>query len=220
MSRSPPPAILGALSHSSLWRMLRFHPPREWTAPRYPRVSPAPSCPFARACVVRLLLPHQPDNLLLFESGTLRICDFGCARRIRITRRDEGQGGGAVEEEELLTDSVGTYTFHSPESLNGDGEAYSGRAADAWAAACTLYCWTFGHLPFHDDALEPLFAKIRGEEVQVGRAVSPELASLLKGMLRKDPSTRIGLRDALQHPWMEGVPEPPPPAGYKPPDAT
>lgn len=169
-----------------------------------------------------LICCGQPDNLLVFENGTLRICDFGCARRVRITRqaafRDAGgREGGEKEEEEGLTNSVGTYTFHSPESLSGDGRPYSGRAADAWAAACTLYCWTFGHLPFHDDALEPLFAKIRNEELQVGRAVSAELASLLRGMLRKNPAKRIRLRDALEHPWMHGVPDPPPPAGFKPP---
>lgn len=121
-----------------------------------------------------------------------------------------------MEEEEGLTDSIGTYTFHSPESVSGDGRAFSGRAADAWAAACTLYCWTFGHLPFEDDALEPLFAKIRGEELQVGRAVSPELASLLQGMLRKDPTKRIGLDAVHEHPWMRGVPDPAPPAGFRP----
>lgn len=159
----------------------------------------------------------QPDNLLLFENGTLRICDFGCARRVQITSRDPGAGGqGREEEEEGLTNSVGTYTFHSPESLTGDGASYSGRQADAWAAACTLYCWTFGCLPFHDESLEQLFGKIKTEEVDVGQAVSPELASLLKGMLRKDPTQRIGLQTVLEHPWMQGVSAPPPPAGFDP----
>lgn len=120
------------------------------------------------------------------------------------------------EEEEGLTDSVGTYTFHCPESVAGDGKAYSGRAADAWAAACTLYCWTFACLPFHDPSLELVFEKIKGQELDVGRAVSPELASLLRGMLCKDPLRRVGLEAALEHPWMQGVPDPPPPAGFVP----
>lgn len=127
------------------------------------------------------------------------------------------EDGREEQEEEGITDSVGTYMFHSPESLSGDGAPYSGRAADAWAAACTLYCWIFGEFPFYDDALEPLFAKIREEEVQVGSAVSPALASLVRGMLEKDPSQRIGLRATLEHPWMDGVPDPPAPAGFKPP---
>lgn len=167
----------------------------------------------------------KPDNLLLYENGTLRICDFGCARRVSAASRSEGWDPSSpsvaatstqAEEEELLTDSVGTYMFHSPESVSGDGAPYSGRAADAWAAACTLYGWTFGHLPFYDEGLEQLFAKIREEEVEVGRAVSAELASLLRGMLAKDPSRRIGLRAALEHPWMEGVPDRPKPAGFCP----
>lgn len=165
---------------------------------------------------------NQPDNLLIFENGTLRICDFGCAKRVKITRRPARDGDGpgqpedVHEEEEGLTSSVGTYTFHCPESVRGDGIPYSGRAADAWAAACTLYCWTFGCLPFYDDSLEKLFEKIRGTDLEVGNAISPELGDLLRGMLKKDPSQRIGLQAALEHTWMHGVPDPPPPAGFKP----
>ncbi|CAM9530007.1 unnamed protein product [Ectocarpus sp. 8 AP-2014] len=35
-------------------------------------------------------------------------------------------------------------------------------------------------------------------------------------MLCKDPLQRIGLQAALEHPWMRGVPDPPPPAGFIP----
>ena len=166
----------------------------------------------------------QPDNLLIFENGSLRICDFGSARFVKISRRPvntddsvRGEGCGyAEEDEEGLTNSVGTYTFHCPESVRGDGAPYSGRAADAWAAACTLYCWIFGWLPFHAESLEKLFDKIKREEVDVGEAISPELASLLKGMLHKNPAQRIGLQAVLDHPWMRSVPDPPPPAGFDP----
>eukprot|EP00904_Undaria_pinnatifida_P007570 jgi/Undpi1/3943/HiC_scaffold_16.g07311.m1 len=166
----------------------------------------------------------KPDNLLIFENGSLRICDFGSARFVKISRRpvntdDSGRGEGcgyAEEDEEGLTNSVGTYTFHCPESVRGDGAPYSGRAADAWAAACTLYCWIFGWLPFHAESLEKLFDKIKREEVDVGEAISPELASLLKGMLHKNPVQRIGLQAVLDHPWMRSVPDPPPPAGFDP----
>lgn len=184
---------------------------------------------------------QQPDNLLLFENGTLRICDFGCARFVKVndpstvrranTDPNVGTSGGKrsreiaeieefqndkgkEDEEEGLINSVGTYTFHSPESVSGNGMPYSGRAADAWAAACTLYCWTFGCLPFRGESLEKLFEKIKGEELDVGRAVSPELASLLKGMLTKDPLQRVDLQAALEHSWMRDVSAPPPPAGF------
>lgn len=127
--------------------------------------------------------------------------------------------GEDVKEEEGLTNSVGTYAFHSPESVTGDGAPYSGRAADAWAAACTLYCWTFGCLPFHDDSLEQLFEKIKVEKLDFGQVISPDLADLLKGLLEKDPARRMGLQAVLEHPWMRDVPDPPPPAGFKSNDA-
>ncbi|CAM9535179.1 unnamed protein product [Hapterophycus canaliculatus] len=181
----------------------------------------------------------KPDNLLIFENGTLRICDFGCARFVKPAGRQPSCGTDAEASDAMkpheegperqpqqssqrgaqegsLTDSVGTYTFHSPEMIAGDGRPYSGKAADAWAAACTLYCWIFGCLPFHDQSLERVFEKIKEQELDVGQAVSPELASLLQGMLCKDPRGRVGLQAALEHPWMRGVPDPPPPAGFVP----
>lgn len=119
------------------------------------------------------------------------------------------------DEEKSLTNSTGIYTFHCPESARGDVAPYPGRAADAWAAACILYCWTFGCLPFYDDSLERLFEKIRGSDVDVGKAILPELADSSSGMLTKHPARRIGLEAAIKHAWMLGVPDPPPPAGSK-----
>lgn len=64
--------------------------------------------------------------------------------------------------------------------------------------------------------MEHLFEKIRKADVEVGDAVSPELADLLKGMLRKDAGQRIRLEHVMDHAWMRDCPSPPPPAGYNP----
>lgn len=163
------------------------------------------------------MIGQQPSSVHGKDAGTTATSVITEPHQEGQQPAPQGHKQAEVEEdEEGLTDSVGTYTFHSPESVTGDGKPYSGRAADAWAAACTLYCWTFGCLPFHDLSLERIFEKIKRQEVDVGKAVSPELASLLQGMLCKDPLRRIGLQAALEHPWMRGVPDPPPPAGFVP----
>ncbi|CAN0106667.1 unnamed protein product [Discosporangium mesarthrocarpum] len=193
----------------------------------------------------------KPENLLLFENGTLRICDFGCSRRLVPRKTCEnaavsgdsgggGTGGGGEgdrgrsrsnkpigkdkgkddeEEEEEdrwegLTDSAGTLAFHSPECVSGDGRPHSGTQADAWAAAATLYCWVFGHLPFSAPSPEPMFERIRAGGPELGDAISPELADLISRMLQGDPRRRLGLRGARAHAWLRDVPDPPPPAGF------
>ncbi|CAM9202068.1 unnamed protein product [Choristocarpus tenellus] len=148
----------------------------------------------------------KPENLLIFENGTLRICDFGCAQYLNPPGANIEQG---------LTDSAGTLAFHSPEAVAGNGEPYSGIKADTWAAAVTLYCWIFGDLPFNDPSPEPMFEQIRAGEPDLGEVVTSELKALLSGMFRKDRAQRLDLRQTLEHPWMEGVPDPPPAAGFK-----
>jgi serine/threonine protein kinase len=80
----------------------------------------------------------KPDNLLMYENGTLRIADFGCAVQFP---------PGTVRTEGLLRDtSSGTYTFYAPECVTG--EPFCAYSADVWAAGVTLYTWIFGEIPF------------------------------------------------------------------------
>jgi calcium/calmodulin-dependent protein kinase kinase 2 len=80
----------------------------------------------------------KPDNLLMYENGTLRIADFGCAVQFP---------PGTVRTAGLLRDtSSGTYTFYAPECVSG--EPFCAYSADVWAAGVTLYTWIFGEIPF------------------------------------------------------------------------
>ncbi|CAM9820909.1 unnamed protein product [Phaeothamnion confervicola] len=133
----------------------------------------------------------KPDNLLIFENGTLRISDFGCAVRFP---------QGPARAAGTLTNTAGTFTFFSPEGVSG--EPFNGYGADLWAAAVTLYCWVFGALPFWREGMEPLFEAIRTQPVEVGDAVSDELAGLLLGLFHKNPARRLTLEQALEHPWL------------------
>jgi len=81
----------------------------------------------------------KPENLLVFENGTLRISDFGCAR-------------GFDPSSAVVRGTAGTEAFFCPEACRG--EPHDLRDADAWAAACCLCCFAFGCLPF-DPRLAP-----------------------------------------------------------------
>lgn len=63
--------------------------------------------------------------------------------------------------------------------------------------------------PFWDSNREKLYEKILTQELVLPRYMSSALSSLLKGLLRKDPTLRLGsifgIREIKEHPWLEGV---------------
>lgn len=89
----------------------------------------------------------KPENLLVDSKGTLKLCDFGFARRV------DAPGG----KDEVLTDYVATRWYRAPELLLGppypgsDGKTIRtkyGRPVDMWAVGCLMGELTDG---------EPLF---------------------------------------------------------------
>ncbi|CAM9814827.1 unnamed protein product [Chrysoparadoxa australica] len=126
----------------------------------------------------------KPDNLMLYDGGTLRIGDFGCA--IKINQGDR------------LKETVGTYSFFAPESVAGDSQGFDPYGVDIWAAGITLYSWLFGGVPFSADGVEPLFEAIRNEPLDLGSSLSLEIQELMAGMLMKDPDERFALPQCLE----------------------
>lgn len=51
----------------------------------------------------------------------------------------------------MLSDTVGTFTFLSPEECSG--EPFNAYRADVWALGVTLYIFTFGTYPFLADGI-------------------------------------------------------------------
>lgn len=100
---------------------------------------------------------------------------------------------------------------------------------DVWALGVTLFGMIFGRLPFFDLNEFAMYEKIAREEVFIPRLrlkgveatvtpsigvnkrhedileyeeVDEELRDLLKRLLDKQPSRRIGLKDVKRHPWV------------------
>jgi [calcium/calmodulin-dependent protein kinase] kinase len=122
------------------------------------------------------------------------------------------------DEEGLLVDTAGTYTFLAPECCTG--EAFSPWPVDVWAAGVTLYVFLFGRLPFQKEGgLGPLFEAIQEEVVEFppraeeeegegegGREVmvlEEEVRDILEGLFRKKPEERWTLKRLREHAWLE-----------------
>lgn len=137
----------------------------------------------------------KPDNLLVTSTGNVKIGDFSVSQIFE-------------DDDDMLWRSPGTPVFTAPECCQGS--AYHGRAADTWAVGVTLYCMITGCYPFLGDTLQETYDKIVNDPVEITDGMSPELADLLQGLLCKDPSERITLQAAAEHPWVAGADGPVP----------
>lgn len=89
-------------------------------------------------------------------------------------------------------------------------QGYSGKSADVWACAVTLYQLVFTTLPFVAAGRLELYDMIKNTEpVFEESKISmhdcrdyPLLEDLLKKMLKKDPTERISVEDLQHHPWI------------------
>ena len=78
----------------------------------------------------------KPANILMDETGSPLLVDFGKAKQLR------------SEEEDQTTSIQGTYTFLPPECCSFETDVYSMKKADIWALGMTIFCLTFNRFPF------------------------------------------------------------------------
>lgn len=103
----------------------------------------------------------------------------------------------------MLSRTEGTWCFWSPEMCEGS-QAFSGYAADMWAAGVCLYIFVTGLLPFYSEIPTELFEMISEAKISYdGLGLSDSLVDLLKQCLEKDPDKRAGVGDCLHHPFLE-----------------
>ena len=147
----------------------------------------------------------KPSNCLLDSSRTnCKLCDFGVSMMLK------ADGDDSVHR------SAGTAAFLPPEALIG--KPYSGKRADMWALGCTLFMMIYGNRPFSGSNTEELERSIRedppafpasvldakggttGGTTDGGSCTRIQVDLLMK-MLDKDPTTRIQVAEAGEHPW-------------------
>ncbi|KNC53425.1 AGC/AKT protein kinase [Thecamonas trahens ATCC 50062] len=131
----------------------------------------------------------KPENVLLDAEGHVRLCDFGLCKATASTT-------GTL---------CGTAEYLAPEMLKGEGY---GPEVDWWEVGVLMYEMRTGAPPFvaeEGESQVDLFRKVLYSNPPVDPAVfSDNAASLLLGLMEKDPSQRLGsnsVEDIKSHPF-------------------
>ncbi|CAG8515140.1 6332_t:CDS:2 [Paraglomus occultum] len=135
------------------------------------------------------------ENILISKSGSIKIIDFGLSN--------------LYSPRSHLSTFCGSLYFAAPELLNA--KVYTGPEVDVWSFGIVLFVLVCGRVPFDDQSMPALHAKIKRGVVEYPPWLSSECKSLLSRMLVTDPMKRASLSEVMNHQWMnkgcDGPPE-------------
>ncbi|KAL3916822.1 MAG: hypothetical protein SGILL_005006 [Bacillariaceae sp.] len=128
----------------------------------------------------------KPENILLGNDGHICLTDFGLAKDFG---SDWHQQDGDEDQERAMT-ICGTQEYMAPEMVANKGY---GKAADYWSLGCIAYEMLKGLPPFSSkQGSKELFRKIMSEKVKMPPGSTAAACKLLKGLLNRNPDTRLG----------------------------
>ena len=128
----------------------------------------------------------KPENLLLDNSTSIKIADFGLSAK--------------YEKGELLDTACGSPCYAAPEMILG--RKYFGPTVDVLSCGVVLFAMVCGYLPFEGENTLELYKKILRVDYTTIDNLSEELEDLLKKILNTDPNTRYTIKAIMNHPWM------------------
>lgn len=151
------------------------------------------------------ILDLKIENILISQTGNIKIIDFGLSN--------------LYDPVTNLSTFCGSLYFAAPELLNA--RVYTGPEVDVWSFGVVLYVLVCGKVPFDDQSMPALHAKIKRGLVeypvwlsagkssvfnrnlrQATKRHPVECKHLLSRMLVTNPSARATLQEVMSHSWM------------------
>lgn len=144
------------------------------------------------------------ENILISKTGDIKIIDFGLSN--------------LFSPKNTLKTFCGSLYFAAPELLQA--KQYTGPEVDVWSFGIVLYVLVCGKVPFDDQSMPQLHAKIKKGVVEYppwlssGKILCSKLRTehvanrdiecrqLIARMLTTNPVERATLQEIMTHPWM------------------
>lgn len=143
----------------------------------------------------------KPDNMLITETGTLKLTDFGLSLYGSVDRH---------VSETIVDDNqafVGTPDYLSPEIILSEPH---NKSTDFWSLGAVIYEFLTGVPPFHADTIAETFGRIIKCTVDWSmlEEFSPQVTDLIKKLLTVNPLERLGakgINEIKNHQWFNGI---------------
>ncbi|KAK2738861.1 serine/threonine-protein kinase KIN2 [Myotisia sp. PD_48] len=126
------------------------------------------------------------ENILISKTGDIKIIDFGLSN--------------LYSPKSQLKTFCGSLYFAAPELLQA--RQYVGPEVDVWSFGIVLYVLVCGKVPFDDQNMPQLHAKIKKGIVEYPPGLSSDCRHIISRMLVTDPKQRASLGEIMNHPWM------------------
>ncbi|NXA13547.1 M3K19 kinase, partial [Sapayoa aenigma] len=147
------------------------------------------------SCVVHRDI--KGSNVMLVPNGTVKLIDFGCARRLAWMSLGGTRG-------ETLRSVHGTPYWMAPEVITGAGY---GRKSDIWSVGCTVFEMATGKPPLASmDRIAAMFylGARRGLMPSLPRRFSSAAVDFVQSCLTRDQHERPSALQLLDHPFVKG----------------
>ena len=140
----------------------------------------------------------KPENIIMTEdsdSSDMKLLDFGLSK--------------IIGPSETCTEPFGTISYVAPEVLL---ERPYDQKSDLWSVGVITYLLLCGCLPFDDEHDEKEIARQTIQDPVpyypvLWKHLSPEAKDFVDKLLQKDPKKRMGVKDAINHPWIKNKKE-------------
>jgi MAP/microtubule affinity-regulating kinase len=137
----------------------------------------------------------KPENVMVDDEGRVKLIDFGFANM--------------YHPRGFLETNCGSPLYAAPEIVQG--VRYVGPEVDVWSLGVILFAMVTGTLPFEDEQLKGLYAKICSGSYIAPSYLSAGVKDLIRSMLTTDPRQRVTIAQVSRHPWIRGFVKPVPP---------
>lgn len=133
----------------------------------------------------------KPENLLLSADGHMCMTDFGISKE------------GLAAKDDRTATFCGTPEYLAPEVLRGKGY---GKGVDWWSFGTLVFEMLTGLPPFYSEDVQLMYNKIMNTPLQIPPEFDEDTASLLNGLLERDPEKRLSDPEDIQkHPYFKTI---------------